>query len=76
MVFSNKGQGGLGVRNLSKLNKACKWMWKLPRNWRTHGQGLLALNMGGRTKDGGPKRPRALWGGFMEGDPKRIRLGW
>ena len=40
VVCLDKGQGGLGVRNLSKLNKALlgKWVWRFAteteRTWR------------------------------------------
>lgn len=58
------GAGGLGVRNLTKLNKALlvNGCGGLCRICRALGKGLLEPNMGRKVSVGNPKRLRVLLG--------------
>ena len=48
MVCSEKKKGGIGLKSLSKLNKAllCKWSWRFANDQNAYGGRLSVVNLG------------------------------
>ena len=48
VVCSNKGQGGLGIRNLSKLNKVLpsKWVWRFATKTKSTWRRFISVKFG------------------------------